>query len=225
MEDIFEILSQEERDQLSLFRSVVEYFKQENSPGISSYLSSFEAQDIREDVSTLGLNQTCSLILESLQIAYEDKGEQGFIEAGQRWEDYVTDGATWEDYLEFVENRSLERTTCNCDNYCDYALNPYEVCYEECGCGTGLIVLGDTEQESGSTFGQWLGNFGNAIIGIIPTVADAVFYTPDNDTTYTPQYSSQQQGSSSQSNLGNILLYSVLGIGVIVGIILLTRKK
>ena len=123
MENVFETLSQEQRDQLNLLRSVVEYFKDENSSGISSYLSSFQETDIREDVSTLGINQTCSLILESLQIAYEDKGEQGFIEAGQRWEDYVTDGATWEDYLEFVENRSLERTTCNCDNYCDYEKN------------------------------------------------------------------------------------------------------
>jgi hypothetical protein len=227
MENIFETLSQEQRDQLSFFRSVVEFFKEENSSGLSSYLSTFEAPDIREDVSTLGLNQTCSLILESIQILYEEKGEQGLIEAGQRWEDYVTDGATWEDFLEFVENRSLERTTCNCDNYCDYAVNPNEVCYTQCGCGTGVIILGETEQESGSTFGQWLANLGGTIIDILPTIADAVFATPDNNYQYTP-YNPQQQGGSNQnnqSNLGNIILYSVLGIGVIVGIILLTRKK
>jgi hypothetical protein len=232
MQNILETLSYGQKQKLAFFRSVVEFFKEENSLGLSSYLSSWEEPDIREDVSTLGINQTCALILESLQIAYEDKGELGLIEAGTRWEDYVTDGATWEDFLEFAENRSLEKTSCDCDvinaqGWC-VIMNPVEECHSQCCALNQNLQQGEEQQQSGSTFGQWLADLGNTLINIIPTVADAIFSTPDNNyqyTPYTPQYNPQQQGDTNQTNIGQIILYSLLGIGVIVGIILITRKK
>lgn len=110
---------------------------------------------------------------------------------------------------------------CDCDNYCDYALNIYDNCYTECGCGD------EYEPEGGwtladSTIGQIFTGIGNAITSIGNAIGwdniwGSFFSTDDNGYSEDAPVDVNITIEEEKTDWGKIALYGGLVVVIALG--------
>ena len=113
--------------------------------------------------------------------------------------------------------------SCDCDNYCDYALNIYDDCYTECMCGSGYEPPeGEGWTLGESTIGQIFSGIGSAITSVGNTIGwdniwGSFFNTDDDGSSEDAPVDVNITIEDEPTDWGKIALYGGLVVVIALG--------
>ena len=161
---------------------------------------------------------------------YNIGGEDDYVEG-------CTDPAAWNwDVLATEDDGSCEYIdggdgNCDCVAACE-GFNTYSDCYTSCGCSSPYTPPeggGWTLPDLGSTLGNILTGIGSVIQDIGEEIGwgnifNSFMNTNDNGESDDAPDDDDDEDDDEDTNWGKVALYSVLGIGVVVGGYFLIKK-
>jgi len=242
---------EELEDFLGGYISINESVSELSTNRITAYmLQTFEAaSEEDETLETLDLTfkekfpvASSQTLVEYLELSppmdfsgYNADGDARYLEGCTDPEAWNYDPSATEDdgscqYFDFGDDGN-----CDCVTACD-GYNVYSDCYIECGCDSGYEPPegeGWTLPDLGSTLGNILAGIGSAIQSVGEEIGwgnifNSFFNTNDDgDSEDAPTNNGggdDDDDDDEGTNWGKIALYSVLGIGVIVGGYFLIKK-
>jgi hypothetical protein len=218
----------EERYALTGLRQIAAGLKDNAPDELNEFIGSY-ISDYNSDAADLSINTITGYLLQSFKVANDED------------ESLETLNTDFEESLAPVVNSKLSNISynipsqtmyqdfdgfnfsdnCDCDNYCDYALNIYDNCYTECMCGGGYEPEGGWTLAE-STIGQIFSGIGSAIQTIGNEVGwdniwGSFFNTDDDGSSEDAPVDVNITIEDEPTDWGKIALYSGLVVVIALG--------
>lgn len=222
----WETLTQEEVYALSALRKLGSALRSDNSDALNEFIGTY-IPDFNADTSDLSKNKITAYLLQVFENAQaEDESLQTLdLDFDEKF------SAVMNQSLADIKEQANTQTQnfdgfnfgddCNCDDYCDYALNPAAQCYEDCMCGNEWESE-STWTLSGSTIGQIFSSIGSTIMNVGNQIGwdniIGTFINTDDDgsSNDAPAPTPQKQEEEKSTDWGKIALYS--GLVIVIGL-------